>query len=238
MNEHEGFTSSQKTTFVEIPPDYLGNITRGSNIGGDERMTLYFSANRFVRKYFWLRLKLIKELIELLDVSREVCLDFGGGGGVFLPTLSRLFKSVVSIDLDTFEAEKIARDFNLGNARVVQGNILTMSLSTAPFDAIIAADVLEHFRSLEEPMARIREWLKPHGFLFTSLPTESMLYVALRKVMGKTKPEDHYHTAYSVERTLVDQGFVRIAQRCSPLRMNVLPLFLVSAWKKGGKAAP
>jgi len=67
----------------------------------------------------------------------------------FLPTLSKLFSNVVSIDLEITEAQKICLAFNLENVDLVSADILSNELSDAPFDAIIAADVLEHFKNVK-----------------------------------------------------------------------------------------
>jgi hypothetical protein len=66
--------------------------------------------------------------------------------------------------------------------------------------------------------------------LYTSLPSENILYVFLRKVFGITKPVDHYHTASEVEKYLSEHGFNRIKRVCVPLYWPILPLFSVSAW--------
>jgi hypothetical protein len=79
----------------------------------------------------------------------------------------------------------------------------------------------------------LRDWVKPGGLLFTSLPTETYLYVLLRRVFGVEKPLDHYHTGYEVEAQVQRHGFQKIETSCVPLHFPIAPLFLISAWRRG-----
>ena len=214
--------------FVEIPGDFLRSIATGS-----ERIPqLYFYGNVLSSKIFWLRLRWIHALVLRCAERRRSCLDFGAGGGVFLPSLARLFERVTSIDLETTEAQRVVEHYGLANVRLVRGDVATTDLPEAPFDAIVAADVLEHFRDLSVPVAALRRWLADHGALFTSLPTESGLYDRLRRLYGVPRPPDHHHTGFEVEDFLEQSGFRRVARRCVPLVVRIAPLYLVSAWRK------
>jgi predicted TPR repeat methyltransferase len=215
------------SAFVEIPRDFLSRIATDS-----ERIPqLYYSRYQSVRGFFWMRLRLVFRLMRRLSPRARICLDFGGGGGVFLPTLCRAFERVVCIDLETAEAHEVRREFRLDNLRLVQDDIKSAELPEAPFDVIVAADVLEHFPDLSLPVAALKRWIARDGMLYTSLPTENGLYVGLRRVFGVTKPEDHYHTGADVESFLERSGFARVARLHVPLYWGLLPLFLVSAWQ-------
>jgi len=150
----------------------------------------------------------------------------------FLPTLSKLFSNVVSIDLEITEDQKICLAFNLENVDLVSADILSNELSDAPFDAIISADVLEHFKNVKPAVKKLNKWLKTDGILVTSPPTENWAYVLLRLIFGVEKPFDHYHTGYEVERLLCENGFKRINRSKVPLYFNILPLYLISIWQK------
>jgi 2-polyprenyl-3-methyl-5-hydroxy-6-metoxy-1,4-benzoquinol methylase len=213
------------SSFVQIPNDFLASIATES-----ERIPrLYYCGNAFSTLVFWQRLRSIHRLA-LRHARLGSCLDFGGGGGVFLPTLARSFARVVSIDLETAEAERVVAHYGLTNVTLVRGDATRAELPQAPFDAIVAADVLEHFRELEPPVAALRRWLAPAGRLFTSLPTENRLYTALRRVYGIEKPADHYHAGREVEDFLAGHGLRRIARRAIPLGVPFASLYLVSAW--------
>lgn len=216
-----------EVAFVEIPRAFLKSIATGS----DRIPTLYFSENIFARKFFWLRLRMIHRMMHRLDADRRNCLDFCGGGGVFLPTLASAFDNVVCVDLETEEAFRVKQRFGLENVQMVQADIASTSLPGAPFFNIVAADVLEHFRDLSVPVKALRAGLDANGRLFTSLPTENWVYVALRKLFRIRKPADHYHTACEVETFLRDSGFKCVSRCFVPLYFPIFPLFSICAWR-------
>ena len=213
--------------FVEIPRHFLASINTEN-----DRTPMYFSGNVLLRECFWLRLRLLYALIRLHGHGRRNCLDFGGGKGVFLPTLSPMFGTVSCIDLDCAEARDVVAHYRLPNVALHERDIGAADLAEAPFDAIVAADVLEHFLDPAPAVAAIGRWLAPDGVLFTSLPTENWVYVMLRKVFGITKPPDHYHTGYEVEAYLAAHGFRRVRRLFVPLVLQLAPLFIVSAWRR------
>jgi predicted TPR repeat methyltransferase len=218
--------SHSVAAFVEIPGSFLESIATDS----DRIPTLYYSGNAITRKIFWQRLRRIHRLIQKMVQRRETCLDFGGGGGVFLPSLAPLFRSVTSIDLETSEASQVVDRFRLENVRLVQADVRSGVLEQAVFDAIVAADVLEHFEDLGPPAAALHRGLGERGVLFTSLPSENFIYVGLRRVFGVEKPPDHYHSAREVEHFLETHGFRRLHRGYLPLPIPLAPLYLVSAW--------
>ena len=193
---------------------------------------IYFNGNSIMSYVFWMRLKWLSLRLKKYSKEKNNCLDFGGGGGVFLPTLSKLFSNVVSIDLKITEAQKICSAFNLKNVKLIRADILSSELSYAPFDAIIAADVLEHFKDVKQAIKKLNKWLKTDGILVTSLPTENWAYALLRLIFGIKKPVDHYHTGYEVEALLCENGFRRVHKSNVPLYFNIFPLYLISVWRK------
>ena len=194
--------------------------------------TIYYSGNALITYIFWLRLKWISRRLLRFSPRNDNCLDFGGGGGPFLPTLSNIFKRTTLLDLETIEAQKIKSHYKITNVEIVQADARDTKLNSAPFDAIVAADVLEHFKIVEPAIAKLHEWLADDGVLVTSLPTENWVYVLLRIVFGVKKPDDHYHTGYEVEKILADNGFRRVHCSNVPLYIPFAPLYLISVWKK------
>jgi len=197
---------------------------------GDERTDLYRSDNFFVRWLFWERLRQISQQIEKSGV-KGFCLDFGGGSGTMLPTLSKHFLHVWCMDLDTHLASEVMISMALRNVTILESNVL--EVGNDKYNAIIAADVLEHFKDLSAPVEAIIRRLSPGGWLFTSLPTETRLYEALRRVFKKQKPLDHFHAAQEVEAFLMRAGFQRAMTTQIPIPV-VSPLFQISAWKFNG----
>jgi 2-polyprenyl-3-methyl-5-hydroxy-6-metoxy-1,4-benzoquinol methylase len=142
-----------------------------------------------------------------------------------------MFDNVVCVDLESDEASRVQQQFGLGNVQLVRADIATTAIPGAPFFNIVAADVLEHFRDLSVPVNALRGVLGANGRLFTSLPTENWLYVALRKVFGIRKPADHYHTASEVEAFLKQSGFSCVSRRFVPMFIPLFPLFSICAWR-------
>lgn len=97
------------------------------------------------------------------------------------------------------------------------------------FDAVVAADVLEHFKELDAPIDALKAATTSGGVLVTSLPTENFVYRALRWVFRIEKPDDHYHTAYEVEARLAEAGYRKLRTTAIPNRLA--PIFLVTSWK-------
>lgn len=214
--------------FIEIPGPYLAEIAQNSN----RIPRLYYASNYLLRRMFWQRLYFLNRLMNRHARSRESCLDFGGGAGVLLPTLSKKFQNVTLVDLEADQAELVKSRYGLMNVTITKSDIATLDYTTSPFDVAVAADVLEHFRDLALPINTLKAWLKPGGILFTSLPTENYVYVLLRKVFGVQKPWDHYHTAYEVEEQLSRNGFRKITTSCIPFHLPIAPLFLITAWRR------
>lgn len=214
--------------FIEIPASYLARIAEDSN-----RMPrLYYAENYLLRRMFWQRLYRLNWLMNQCLAAREVCLDFGGGTGVLLPTLANHFRRVTLVDLETRQAQLVKSRYQLDNVEIIQADAALLDFRAAPFDAAVAADVLEHFEDLSLPISLLRAWMKPGAMLFTSLPTENYVYVCLRKIFGVAKPWDHYHTGYEVEGQLERSRFTRIKTSCVPLHFPIAPLFLVTAWRR------
>lgn len=213
--------------FIQIDPDFLAQIATDN----DRIPTLYYSKNTLVRTFFWMRLRLIYSALQHLHIKRETCLDFGGGGGIFLPTLAEEFDRVFFLDLEDREAHQVIDRYNLSNIQMIAQDVSQVNLPAQSFDVIIAADVLEHFQELSIPTNPIKSWVKPTGVLITSLPTENWLYQGLRTAFNIEKPFDHYHTGYEVEAYLKSQGFRPIRRQFVPLIWNLFPLFLITVWQ-------
>lgn len=214
-------------TFKYVDHQFLKIIAKDN----DRTPSLYYSGNRFLRNFFWKRLVVVySHLTQLFPQGGYSALDFGGGSGVMLPSLSSKFSKVICLDLETHDAVQVCNKYNLANVEVKMVDIRDIDYSQVKFQCIIAADVLEHFSSLEEPVEAIYSWLANDGYLFTSLPTENWLYVLLRKIFNMEKPWDHYHTAKDVEKFLCEYGFYPVKRSYLPLPW--LTLFNITAWAK------
>jgi 2-polyprenyl-3-methyl-5-hydroxy-6-metoxy-1,4-benzoquinol methylase len=216
--------------FIKVPLKMLASIPVAKQ--EDISLDVYCGPNPLFREFFWLRLRLLTLLMNWVKPKNGRALDFGGGSGIMAPTLSQGFDRVDLIDLHADEADYLIKLLNIQNVFVNKTNILEFDYGQDQFDMIIAADVLEHFQDLNGPLPKIKRWIKPDGYLFTSLPTENIWYRVLRIIFRKEKPWDHYHTAAHVEATLKKHGFKKVAGIYHPLLVPLFPLFRISAWRK------
>ena len=219
--------------FVRPPLNTLREV-----LGSDVRKTMdvsldvYCAENWLFREFFWMRLWLLVLLMGWFSKGSKTCLDFGGGSGVLIPSLRTGFDHVSLIDINTTHAEKLKERLQINNVSIVTEDIAAFDFPDGSFDAIVAADVLEHFETLAIPIGKIRKWLAENGYLFTSQPTENLGYRVFRRVFGKQKPDDHYHGARDVEDFIRRSGFKKVVSLYHPLFVPVLPLFRISVWKK------
>lgn len=218
--------------YVKPPLALLRRLIDRQTRSSDIALDVYCAENALLREFFWARLWMLSLLIRRFSRPGDACLDFGGGSGIFMPSLASGFRSVDLIDLNTAQAEQMQAAYGLDNVRITRANIQEFDFGPGAFDAVVAADVLEHFQDLSLPVERIRHWLGARGTLYTSLPSENLAYRLLRVVFGKQKPHDHYHAAWEVERFLADNGFRKVYGIYHPLFLPLFPLFRISAWQK------
>ena len=196
-----------------------------ARLGHEDTPRVYIDRNVLVRELFWRRFEVLLSLSRATRHDRV--LDFGGGNGVLLPTLAGRYREVVCVDLRTEMAEEVTAGDGLANVSVRTGPLASLDLPDGHFETIIAADVLEHIRDLDTLVVELHRLLAPGGELLVSAPSENRFYELGRRVFGYTKPDDHYHAADYVERTVA--GRLPMAQRrYFPLDLSVLAVFALA----------
>ena len=220
--------------YVQPSNELLREISALPECDEHNLLAIYCSDQKLLRGFFWFRLQLMTWLIRRVRPNTIACLDFGCGSGIFAASLATGFETVTLFDRDTRKASQMIARLRLSNVKLVTADVAEFDFGADRFDAITAADVLEHFVDLELPLARLKRWLKPDGFLFTSLPTENAWYRWLQTVFNRTRGDDydHYHTAAEAEAALHRAGFRKVAGLYHPLLVPILPLFRISAWSK------
>jgi 2-polyprenyl-3-methyl-5-hydroxy-6-metoxy-1,4-benzoquinol methylase len=146
---------------------------------------------------------------------------------------------VICVDLRTEMAEELARSEAISNVKIQAGELSSFGLPGASCDTIIAADVLEHIVDLKALIGEFRRLLRPGGELLVSAPSENAFYELGRKVFRYVKPDDHYHTAAFIERTITDD--LRLAtRRYFPFNLPPLAVFSLARFEKteSGVEAP
>jgi len=198
-------------------------------LGHDDTPRVYIDRSVFVRELFWRRLDALFALSR--PPAHDRVLDFGGGNGILTPTLARRYREVVCADLRTEMADELRRAEQLANVTTLAGDIASFALPGDSFDTIVAADVLEHIVDLPPLIAEFRRILKPGGELLVSAPSENRFYELGRHVFGYTKPDDHYHEAAYIGRTI--DGLLPLARkRYFPFRLSPLAVFLLARFAK------
>jgi len=104
---------------------------------------------------------------------------------------------------------------------------------SAPFDAVVCADVLEHLPRPEELLTRIHGWLRPGGTLLVSLPNVANVTVRAALLAGRFPYADRgildrthlrFYTRRSARHLLEGSGF-----RVRDVEATAMPYELAAA---------
>jgi len=101
-----------------------------------------------------------------------------------------------------------------------------------PFDAVVCGDVLEHLARPEELLARIREWLRPGGTLYVSVPNVANVTVRAALMAGRfpyaergilDRTHLRFYTRRSARELIAQAGFRirRMAATAMPFELAV-----------------
>jgi 2-polyprenyl-3-methyl-5-hydroxy-6-metoxy-1,4-benzoquinol methylase len=131
-------------------------------------------------------------------------LDVGASEGYLGRALADRGHFVVGLERDPAAAGRAARHY----AAFHQGDLESLaSLPEAPFDCIVAADVLEHLIDPAAALAKLARWRAPGGSLLLSVPNVAFLLVRLGLLTGRFtyRPRgilDVTHLRFFTRRTL------------------------------------
>jgi len=167
----------------------------------------------------------VDTLARLVRRANADLLEIGcGHGEVLLEAFRRGFR-VSGIEISA-DAAAIANHC-LGEPVVAVGSIETRPLARDRFDAVLAADVIEHVRDPEDFLLRVREMLIAGGILLLITPSlDSWTRRLLRRRWMEYKVEHlYYFSALSIRLLLERCGFEEI--RISPSR-KVLTIDYIS----------
>jgi len=181
----------------------------------EQGIPAYLNPNPLARWLFWKRLQVC--LSEILHANGKKCLDFGCGSGIMLPILSQKFQEVIGVDI----APQVAKEHL--NKMKQCGWVTKQNISILPslenlsppdnsFDLILALDVLEHVKDLDEVLYRLKSGLKSSGILLVSGPTENALYKIGRATTGYS---GHYHlrNIYDIQKAMRQYFNLRVLRR-------------------------
>lgn len=118
--------------------------------------------------------------------KNKTILEVGCGPG----SQSRVFREqlgcdVVGIEIDPARAEKArtyCREVHVAN---LDADDLGNFLKEEKFDVVVCADVLEHLRHPEALLLRLKDFLKPDGYLVTSIPNITHAAIVYEMIHGR-----------------------------------------------------
>lgn len=113
-------------------------------------------------------------------------LDVGCGFATTSGRIQKLGNEVTGIESSAIACEAASKRL----ARVVEGDLASVELGDARFDALIFADVLEHVPWPVGVLKRYLRWLAPQGSVFVSLPNVGLWSVRLAHLAGRWEYED------------------------------------------------
>ncbi len=134
-------------------------------------------------------------------------LDFGCGPCYFLKQAQQDGWDAHGFDVGTWVREAAAR---LGAANVCVGQLETSALPREYFDVITATEVFEHLPRPRAALQTLRQYLRPGGLLFLTVPNYNCLSIMLgRDDFWENRPPQHlnYFTPRTLHRVLSECGF-------------------------------
>ena len=154
------------------------------------------------------------------QVRPDRVLQVGTGTGFLAAQMKSLGCNIVGVEQD-LEMAELARQYC---ANLVVGDIERLDFSSEkPFDLIILGDVLEHVRSPQAILTRLKNLLKPGGKILLSLPNVPNIWVRLfprlrEKAVG-VLDESHlrFFTLASSKKLATDSGLDIVHLKATPI---------------------
>jgi SAM-dependent methyltransferase len=148
-------------------------------------------------------------------------LDVGCGFATTSERIQKLGNEVTGIESSSVACETAAKRI----AHVIEGDLASVDLGDARFDAIIFADVLEHVPWPLGVLKRYLQWLAPGGSVLVSLPNVGLwsvrfAHLAGRWEYGDTGVLDRTHLRFFTRRSarwlLREAGLDTVSTTCNP----------------------
>ena len=120
-------------------------------------------------------------VLEMIDGTPRRVLDLGCAGGALGAALKQRFPgaSVVGVEAGSAAARKAAQRLDrVVVARLEDFDPAREGFAAGEFDAVIAADVLEHLVNPWQLLVRLRPWLAPGAQVIASIPNVRNLWLA------------------------------------------------------------
>lgn len=157
---------------------------------GDASHLMEISAEKFKKKwgfdfrYYTYERRNLTELMKADTTADIKILEVGCGMGATLGYLQSRYPNAEVYGIELIEDVAVLARKYLPN--IICGNIEQMELPyhTEYFDYIIFADVLEHLHDPEKILKKVKNYVKPNGFILASIPNVMHYSVMLDLLKG------------------------------------------------------
>ncbi len=194
-------------TLPEIPPEQIGAYYPPVYLGDAERRLDDYQAGRMEGTRSWGRNTERVRLVERF-VPGGALLDVGCSTGGFLCALEGSKWRRTGVEYIAEVAEMVGRRFP--EMTILQGDIEAPDLPLKSFDVVTFWHVFEHLYEPRRVLERVRELLKPGGWVFISLPNFASWQVPVfrRHWYAFDVPRhQHHYSPRSLELLLTEAGF-------------------------------
>lgn len=130
-----------------------------------------------------------KKSVELIG-KNKIVLEVGCSTGYVSSKLKENNCQVYGIELEQNDAE-IAREHCVDVLNIDIEKTETLPYAPEQFDVIIFGDVLEHLRSPETILNKLKQYLKAGGYIVVSLPNITYWSIRMKILMGKFEYTDN-----------------------------------------------
>ncbi|OGG42986.1 hypothetical protein A2841_00325 [Candidatus Kaiserbacteria bacterium RIFCSPHIGHO2_01_FULL_48_10] len=127
--------------------------------------------------------------------------------------------TVLGVDIDSTALARAKERLSIATQQIDLNN--DWGLPATSFDAVVAAEILEHLYYPSVVLEKIKSVLKPNGFLVGSIPHAFSLQSRVKLLLGRkdgtplSDPTHINHFTYHEFRTLLEKNFTDVS--CTPL---------------------
>ncbi|MFW5803862.1 MAG: class I SAM-dependent methyltransferase [bacterium] len=126
----------------------------------------YHKYSQWDNNRYW---KSIVEVVKKYKISGNA-LDVGCAFGFLLKRLNPYFDEIHGIDISDFALVQAKKEIPTAKLKKVDINNQDIPYPDGHFELITALDVLEHTKSIEQSLRKIKAKLKDNGYLVISVP--------------------------------------------------------------------
>lgn len=176
-----------------------------------------------------------RQLVEkYTNAQGKKMLDYGCGTGAFLQEMKQHGWAVTGMEPDPGAAQKA---MELTSSDVKDPSALD-SIEPSSFDAITLWHVLEHVHTLNETLDKLKQALKPGGFLFIAVPNYTSHDATFYKQYWAAYdvPRHLYHFSPAAMKTLIDEHGLTM-KNILPMWFDAFYVSLLSEKYKNNKSS-